>query len=126
MADAEPEALPVVDSEATAVKLTVPLLTVVALMDGLVRTEAQAVLVAEADRVPTPTDAEGQREGEPVPVRETAPEWEAELCGELDTEGDPVCDTEDCGVSEYVVVVDTEEVADAVSEGELEEEEDVV
>ena len=126
VADAEPEALPVVDSEATAVKLTVPLLTVVALMDGLVRTEAQAVLVAEADRVRTPTVAEGQREGEPVPVKETAPVREAELSGELDREGDPVCDTEGCGDSENVVVVDTEEVADAVSEGELEAEEEGV
>lgn len=126
MADAEPEALPVVDSEATVVKLIVPLPTAVALMDRLVRTEAQAVLVAEADREPAPTDAEGQREGETVPVGEAAPEREPEFSGELDREGDPVCDTEGCGDSEYVVVADTEEVADAVSEGELVEEGDVV
>lgn len=88
-AEADPDALPVVDMESIAVKVVVPLLSGVALIDGLVRMLAQAELVAEADRVRAPTDAEAQREGERVVVLDSMVVREPEPSAERDKDGDP-------------------------------------
>lgn len=118
VAEAELLSLGVPETVATEVKVTVSDTTGVLLMEGLVREVAQAELVAEADRVRTPTEAEGQREGVPVTERVENPLTLLLLGGEPDTEGLPVSEAEASGenVMDDVVEEEAVEVMDGESE----------